>query len=738
MNLYIAEKPSQGRDLARNLGCRKHADGALTDGGENVVTWCMGHLLELAMPDDYSPDLRRWSSDTLPFIPETYKYLVKKETSSQYRTVTGLIKKADTVFIATDFDREGEAIARNLLKRTGFRGEVRRVCLRALDDRSIRKALSTIVDGSETVSLWHAALARSRADWLVGINLTRLYTVLAGRFGIKSVLNIGRVTTPTVELVVKRDEEIENFVPVPYFTLRETADAEKGSFSALWKVPEEVSDESGRCLKREYAEKAASETDGQKGTVTEYSSDDKKAPPPLPFDLNSLQQYAARTFGFSSKKTLDIAESLYDRHHLTSYPRTDSRYIPTSQFTDAPGILQSLSAMSDDFREMAEKADPALKSRAWNTSKVTAHHAIIPTGEKKDIAALSSDERKIFHAVARAYIAQFCEPAIYRQSKAVIDCRGHLFTASSKTLRKDGWTALYPKKKSAGEAPSGKADEGEPGKEPEDTVADLPPLQKGEQVLMHDPVISDRMTEPPAHFTEATLLYAMEHIAKYVSEESFRKILNETAGLGTPATRAEIIDGAVRKDFLVRDGKALLSTPKARDLMHLLPLQIKSPGFTAIWETELEKIAGGGATDEAFLERVGAWVRHVCEVEKSGVMNPESRIYKALSAFSKDGGGVSPSASGKAKSPGARRIRRRRAAPSGSDAESAAADFLKSRMGKRRTKASGRRKKAEADAGAPLCPKCGKPMVRRKSARGEFWGCQDFPECRGTRNIGSE
>ena len=736
MNLYIAEKPSQGRDLARNLGCTKHADGALTDGRDNMVTWCMGHLLELAMPDDYSPDLKRWTSEALPFIPENYKYLVKKETAAQFRTVTGLIRKAGTVFIATDFDREGEAIARNLLRRAGFRGNIKRVCLRALDDKSIQKALRTIVDGSETVNLWHAALARSRADWLVGINLTRLYTVLAGRFGVKSVLNIGRVTTPTVELVVKRDEEIENFVPVPYFTLRETADAGSGSFGTLWKVPEEIADESGRCLKREYAEKAAAETDGRNGTVTEYSAEDKKTPQPLPFDLNSLQQYAARTFGFSSKKTLDIAESLYDRHHLTSYPRTDSRYIPVSQFADAPEILRSLSAMSDDLRAMAEKADPALKSRAWNTSKVTAHHAIIPTGEKKDLAALSSDERKIFHAVARAYIAQFYEPAVYRQSKAVIDCMGHIFTASSKTLRKDGWTALYPKRKGPGKSPEDKSEETEAAKESEDTVADLPPLEKGGQVLMHDPVISDRMTEPPAHFTEATLLYAMEHIAKYVSEESFRKILNETSGLGTPATRAEIIDGAVRKDFLVREGKSLLSTPKARDLMHLLPLQIKSPGFTAIWETELEKIAGGGASDEAFLERVGAWIRHVCEVEKSGVLNPGSRIYKALSSFSKETGGTASPGTKRRKSSGTGRTRRRKtAAEDGTGTD--AGEVRRSPARRRRTSAAPGRKTVKAEEGAPLCPKCGKPMVRRKSAKGEFWGCQDYPSCRGTRNIGS-
>ncbi len=693
MKLYICEKPSQGRDLARILGCGSRGEGCLR-GGDITVTWCVGHLLELQEPEEYNSAFRRWSLEDLPIIPERYAYRIRNSAASQYRAVRDLVAAADTVFIATDFDREGEAIARTLLDRFRYHGPVFRVCLTALDDASIRKALAAVRNGQETEPLYRSALGRSRADWLVGMNLSRLFSLLGRGTGYPEVIQIGRVITPTTALVVRRDEEISSFVPVPYFELWITAETPRGSFRARWKVPEGAADPEGRCLRRQDAEEAARRVDGRQGSVTMAERKRIREAPPLPFDLTSLQQYASRRWGYTAERTLNAAQSLYEKHKAATYPRSDCRYLPESQLADAPGILQAVRSALPGVSPDRISIPPSRAPRCFNTSKVEAHHAIIPTGNPPDMGAMTPDERNIYTALAYHYLIQFMPDAQYDSTSLEVTCGQDVFTAKGRILADPGFRSLLS---ACGLIrPSDQEEDQEQSGEGEDRR--LPDVRQGDVALIRDPEILDRQTTPPPHFTEATLLAAMEHIAKYVSEERYRKILKETAGIGTPATRAAIIESALRHGYLVRSGKHLLSTGKARTVIPALPPGILSAGLTAAWEQELDQIARDQGSLEHFMTGIENWIRELIAEYRQ---------------------------------PGRFRLTPVPGAPEGRSP----ADGTR---GRRRTSSRrGPRKTASDSApveGAPSCPRCGQPMVRRQTRQDgrAFWGCSGYPSCRGT------
>ena len=743
--LFICEKPSQAGDLARNLGIRKRLQGYWQDpNGGTLVTWCLGHLLTEFMPDDYDPAYKKWNLADLPIIPEKWRFQVASKSRDQYRVVSGLVREASEVVIATDFDREGEAIARNILNRTGFRGSLKRLCLTALDDASIQKALRTIVPGSETEPLYMAALGRSRADWLVGLNLTRFYTLKMQKAGSAlGVVSVGRVISPTVKLVVDRDLAIENFQPVTFYEILADLAAGPVSYKARWLPPESVQDPDGHVLDRKYPEEVIRKCRGQQARVLSFERRDKKEYPPLPFDLTSLQQHCSKRWGYSAQKTLSLAQSLYEKHKATTYPRTDSRYLPDEQFQEVPDIFRALAAQDPGIAESLRGAVISRKPACYKTAKVTAHNAIVPTGNPAvNLAAMTTEERNVFSAVRRAFIAQFYPPAVYDSAVMVLECLSEKFKAVARILKSPGWKILYE-----GESRERHEGAGTPAANQENRLSSekrspdsddasslglppqkLPDARPGDLHDIRDLTLEEKETTPPRHFTEATLLAAMENISRFVTDPVWKKMLKDTDGLGTPATRAGIIDSALKWEYLEREGRnTLLSTPKSRYLMTgVLAEDLTSPGLTASWEQRLEKIAEGysGESEERFEKDIAAFVTEIIEKEMNRVF-PEAPAMTAASRRSgtaSENTGGARSRSGTARS-GSRKPRTGRTA--GTAARKAAAKDTGTGNAvpesRSRSRTAGRKKNPETGASAAVIPGTGSPAEVRYS-RSRFSG----------------
>ncbi|WP_368181606.1 DNA topoisomerase 3 [Aeromonas sp. R7-5] len=721
MDLYICEKPSQAKDLAGVLKITQQGDGFLHDGGKRVVTWAFGHLLELYMPDDYDEKYKSWSLDTLPISPGTWQYNVRKSSFKQFKIIEGLVKKASTVYISTDYDREGEAIARSLLERFRYSGSVRRVCLSALDEHNIRKALDNVLDGQATLPMYYAAMARQRADWLIGMNISRLYTVLARQIGFESTLHVGRVLTPTIALVCQRDRDIAGFTPSPYWVLSVNVAVQNGQFLAQWVAPEECSDDQRRCTNKAYAEQVASQVNGAQAVISKAETTPGKESAPLPFNLSALQQYGNRRWGYTAQQVLDAAQSLYETHKATTYPRTDSRYLPESQKEDISDILQALILSDPKVSGLVAGADPHRKARVFNDSKVTAHHAIIPTPAKINISAMSEIELNLYDAIRRFYIAQFYSE--HEFSKTVIEVQSgrHLFTASGKTPSKQGWKLLFTSDSESD--PQDEVDETDAPIEQEK----LPRISQGEPAQLKRPDLASKMSRPPPHFTESTLLGAMVNIARFVTEEKFKQILKDTAGLGTEASRASIIEGSVSKGYIKRQKKVLIATEKAHALIAVLPPAIKSPGMTAAWEQELEKIATGAGNMSVFMKQISSWICQMVEQLKT-----------AAPALTQNGGAMAKAFAG--------------AKPQLHVCFNCGGETLSRIKGKNgffwacKNEAckktfpdnKGKPEKRIAAEDCPLCPDCASPMrLRKGKAPGKvratkFWGCTGYPDCKTT------
>jgi DNA topoisomerase-3 len=422
--LYLCEKPSQAKDIARVLEAKQRNNGYF-EGNGVIVTWCFGHLLEMASPEDYDPDLKSWRMETLPIIPQQWVWKIRKDAKKQYKIIVSLFKKVDVCIVSTDADREGESIAREVMERGGWKGPVTRLWLSALDDKSIQKALDNRLPGEQTENLYKAASARSKADWLVGMNLSRLYTLSARQLGHEGVMSVGRVQTPTLKLVVDRDRIIEEFKPVPYFdVLADCKPSGQGGdvFTGKWKVPDSIADEDrnlypisssssaslsfeSRCLSQSSAQAVAARCQGKDAIVTAATTKRIKEDPPLLFALSTLQQEASKRFGMGAQAVLDGAQSLYETHKLTTYPRTDCQYLPQSQYEAAAEILKTLQDV-DEYQAIAGQADANIRSKVWNDKKITAHHAIIPTGSKLT-TQLTDAEAKLYDLICRRYLAQF-------------------------------------------------------------------------------------------------------------------------------------------------------------------------------------------------------------------------------------------------------------------------------------------------------------------------------------------
>jgi DNA topoisomerase-3 len=604
MRLYLCEKPSQARDIARVLGASHRGEGCLRGTGI-CVTWCFGHLLEMAPPDGYGEQYRRWRLETLPIIPADWRLQPRQAGRKQLNAIQGLLGEAREVVIATDADREGETIAREVLDLYRWQGPVARLWLSALDETSIRKALAALRPGEQTCPLYLAGLGRARADWLVGMNLTRAYTLLGRSEDQAGVRSVGRVQTPTLRIVVDRDRAIEAFVPVPYWDLIATFQPENDDrpFRARWQPADSHRDSEGRCTNEPAARQVAQQVAGSRGRVTDAQIERVTEPPPLPFDLGTLQQEASRRWGMGAQEVLDAAQALYETHKATTYPRTDCPYLPESMRGEAPRVLAALRQSDPMIADQVEAADSSLCSRVWNDAKITAHHAIIPTAVPCDLSKMGEREQRIYDLVRRRYLAQFCPPHRYDRTTVILNAGGETFQATGRRIVTSGWRALF-----GGE---------DAGEQAANEQQELPPLSAGDTCHVSDARVEQRATRPQPRYTEGTLIAAMKHAARLVSDPKLKKKLRESAGLGTEATRAGILQTLIKRGFLRRHKRHLISTDTGRLLIDTLPEEVKDPGTTALWEQALDDIAQSRGDLDVFVTAQARWVRDLVQQVQS-------------------------------------------------------------------------------------------------------------------------
>lgn len=616
--LFIAEKPSLGRAIADALPKpHKKDQGFIRCANGDVVTWCIGHLLEQVEPDAYDERYKKWNLADLPIVPEQWQLRPRKTASKQLAVVKKLIKEHNEIIHAGDPDREGQLLVDEVIDyckvASNKKASIQRLLISDLNLPAVKRALSSMRSNREFIPLSVSALARSRADWLYGMNMSRAYTLLGQKAGYQGVLSVGRVQTPILGLVVRRDEEIENFIPRDYFTLHALIPYQDGNgafdIRARWKPSEACKpwqDEEGRVLNRKLVENVAQRIAGQPAKVVESEQNQTKQSAPLPYSLSALQIDAAKRYGMSAQQVLDTCQSLYEKHKLITYPRSDCRYLPKEHFAQAGSVVDAISNNAKELVSAVSGANLSLKSKAWNDAKVDAHHAIIPTPKQASVNALSSYEMKVYQLIARQYLMQFYPHAVYAEAKLVFDIAGGTFIASGRQLVSAGWKAL-----------TGKSDEQDDG------VDTVPPLAVGTELICREGEIKDRKTEPPKYFTEATLLQAMTGIARFVEDKELKKILRETDGLGTEATRAGILDTLFKRQLLKRDGKIIRSTPAGRGLIHALPSESTYPDMTAHWEHQLQAMAERGQAYQPFMQALQQRIDQLMTQVKTGPV-PES------------------------------------------------------------------------------------------------------------------
>lgn len=601
MKLFLCEKPSQGSDIAKVVGATKRADGCLFSPDQQIcVTWGFGHLVEQYQPEDYDVAWKRWSLETLPIIPTKWQMSPKKESKKQYNVVMGLIKKASLVIIATDADREGEMIARELLDLAHYRGQIQRCWLSALDEQSIRKALQTLKSGKETEALYYAGMGRSRSDWLIGMNFSRLFTLMAQAKGYSGKpLSVGRVQSPTLALVVNRDREIAHFVPKSHYALNvKLTTTQQEAFLANWVIPDQYLDETGLCLNMNVVQQANAQLQqiGQAKVISVETKREKKTAP-LPYALSDLQSECNRLFGYGAQQVLDIAQSLYETHKITTYPRTDCGYLPESQLTESPAVIKTLMNEDPALQPLMSKMNLQQKSRAWNDKKLTAHHGIIPTVKKAALSQLTPEEMKVYDLIRRRYLAQFFPLLEVDKTAVQLQAATHLLVAKGNVVVAHGWKALFGKQ----------IDESEEGEDKQG----LPQLAVNQLCQIAQTEIRSLQTKPPAYYTEGTLLEAMKNAARFVTDPRLKQRLRETEGLGTEATRASLIQGLIDKGFLMKKKKSLIASAEAMALIDSLPDLLKNPGLTALWEQALNQIAEGTLSLSDFMQKQESFIRQL-------------------------------------------------------------------------------------------------------------------------------
>ena len=618
MRLYIAEKPSMARELATCLKNPTKRVGYIQTAG-GLVTWLFGHVLRQVEPEVYDPKYKFWRAEDLPIVPRVWKVQVDPNAADQFNVVRNLIYKADEIIHAGDPDREGQLLVDEVLDFVGNRKPVRRLLLNALDETSILRALNDMRDNAEFFNLKQSALARSRADWLIGMNLSRAYTLAARRCGYDLTLPIGRVKTPTLALVVRREREIVNFKPVDFYKIFVTFEHENGNFPAQFKPTEKMLelpafDAEGRLIDKKFAEQLIKKFSAMPhdGKILSFTTTERKESPPLPFSLSSLQIAAGKRFGYKPQEVLDAAQSLYEKK-LTTYPRSDCEYLPTVQRKDAARILRNLSTSHDEqLKLLASRADTEIKSRAWNDKKISAHHAIIPT-QKPLTGALYGIEADIYNLVAKNYAVQFHPLHIYDETVVEVSYKGETFTTRGKVVKQNGWRKFYV-------VPKFKADD--------ESETLLPKMNRGDAVTYKTAELRKNTTTPPKRFTASSLVQGMRDIHKYVKNPDAKKQLKDVYGIGTEATRAAIIEDLIRRDFLKLAKKNLQPTEKAYLLIDALPDAMTYPDATAIWEDKLHSMSDGDGSLEDFLAGQIKFTGALCAAASHAIFDTPEGVFK--------------------------------------------------------------------------------------------------------------
>ena len=580
--LVLAEKPSVGRELARVLKCSRKSDGCLI-GDKYIVTWALGHLVTLADPEAYGDEYKTWSLETLPMLPGKMKLEVIKQTSKQYSIVKRQLRSSEvsSVIIATDAGREGELVARWIIEKSGVKKPIKRLWISSQTDKAIKEGFQKLRDGKEYYNLYMAAQARAEADWLVGLNVTRALTC---KFNAQ--LSAGRVQTPTLALLVQRENEIKKFVPKEYYTI----EADIGKLFVSWRSK----DGGLSTFDREKAERISKEIKGKPFKLTSLRSSDKQTYAPMLYDLTELQRDANKLYGYSPKQTLNIMQKLYEQHKALTYPRTDSRYL-----TDdiVPTLNERLRAVTiGDTKAAAEdilRRKLKINKSCINNSKVSDHHAIIPTEQKDPMISLSTEEKRIYNLVVKRFLACFMGPYKYKQIKAEFECESEKFTAGGKEEVSLGWKAVYSSDYSFDDEDTADAQE---------RKQILPKMKYSDEFICKNTFVKSGKTKPPARYTEATLLSAMENPSRFVNDKNMKEYLG--GGLGTPATRADIIEKLYSSFYVEKQGNSMVPTSKGVQLIDLVPPDLKEPLLTAKWEQELEKISKGKTQKQKFIAEI--------------------------------------------------------------------------------------------------------------------------------------
>ncbi len=594
-SLVLAEKPSVARDIARVLKCGKKLNGAL-EGDKYVVTWALGHLVTLADPEEYDKKYKEWKMEDLPMMPKKMELVVIRQTAKQYQAVkTQLFRKdVSEIIIATDAGREGELVARWILEKARCTKTVKRLWISSVTDKAIREGFAHLRNGKEYEPLYDAAVSRAEADWLVGINATRALTCKYN-----AQLSCGRVQTPTLAMIAAREEEIRQFKPQEYYGLNLLA----GGIRFSW---QDGKSGSRRSFSKERIEDLKAKTGNGSLEVTEIEKSGKKTYAPGLYDLTELQRDANKKFGFSAKETLNIMQRLYEHHKVLTYPRTDSRYIGSDI---VPTIKERLKACAvGPYRKIAGPLSmkPVKAAKSFvDDKKVSDHHAIIPTEQFVQLDHMTNEERKIYDLVVRRFCSVLYPPFEYEQTTIKGQAAGEIFTAKGKIVKSQGWKEAY---------------DGEWTEEEDEEFQTLKELVKGQHLKIDRADITLGKTQPPAHFNEATLLSAMENPVKYMQTKDAKaaKTLGETGGLGTVATRADIIEKLFNTFLMEKRGSDIFITSKGKQLLELVPEDLKKPELTADWEMRLSRIARGQLKKNFFLKDIREYTQALIGEIKSG------------------------------------------------------------------------------------------------------------------------
>lgn len=598
-SLVIAEKPSVARDIARVLKCSRKINGAI-EGNQYIVTWALGHLVTLADPEGYDKKYREWKMEHLPMIPQKMELVVIKQTAKQYNAVkTQLFRKdVSEIIIATDAGREGELVARWILEKAGCHKPIKRLWISSVTDKAIREGFAHLQDGRNYNNLYAAAVSRAEADWLVGINATRALTCKYN-----AQLSCGRVQTPTLAMIAKREEEIRTFKPEEYYGITCTA----GSITWTW---QDARSGGYRSFSKERIRNIMNSIEKHSLEIRQADKTAKKTYAPGLYDLTELQRDANRRFGFSAKETLNVMQRLYENHKVLTYPRTDSRYIGSDI---VPTLKERLKACGvGPYKKLTGPLimKPIKTSKSFvDDRKVSDHHAIIPTEQFVQLEHMTSEERKIYDLVVRRFISVLYPPFEYEQTSLKASVKGESFAAKGKTILSPGWKEVY-----------------EASSEDDDTETDslkdqtLPSMKKGEKYPIDHINLTTGKTKPPAYFNEATLLSAMENPVKYMESHDAKaaKTLGETGGLGTVATRADIIEKLFHSFLMEKRGQEIHITSKARQLLELVPEDLKKPELTADWEMKLGKIAKGTLKKNVFLHDIEGYTQELISQIRTG------------------------------------------------------------------------------------------------------------------------